>query len=204
MNVIGNAVWAYGLYHGLCIVPSIIWGWNRWKDSLRLPTPKEWLILVAVSLLFSAVTVGGFELLGSLLLSESETLALMKRVGWYGQLFWPISIYAVVVNPLLEEIFWRGVIFNELDAANIPIKNFAIIWSSITYAAFHWAIFRLVLFPVYAEIGIVGLALYGVLMVLIYRKTGSILITAAAHGLLTDMAALMLMVDLCRRHPGFL
>ncbi len=204
LYTMGSAFWAYVFYHVFCLLPAIIWGRKLWQDSLRLPTLKEWLILLAAALLFSAVTIVGFELLGKTLLSDEDTLQLMKRVGWYGQIFWPMSIYAVVVNPVLEELFWRGVVLNELDKLQIPIKNFSLIWSSVAYAAFHYSIFRLVLFPVYAEIGTFGLVLYGALMAFIYRKTGSIVTTAAAHGMLTDMAALALMIDLFRRHPNFL
>jgi uncharacterized protein len=196
-----SAVWAYALYHGVVLVPAIIWGRHLWKDSIRLPTGREWMLLLAMSLLFSAVTVLGYELIGTTLLSDEKSIELMKRLGWYGQVFWPISIYGLVVNPILEEIFWRGIIFNALEKSNVRFKQFALLWSSALYAAFHYFIFRLVLFPVYAEIGTLGLVIYGMFMAFIYRKTGSILTTAAAHGLLTDMAALSLMIDLFRRHP---
>jgi uncharacterized protein len=199
-----SAVWAYVLYHGVVLLPAIIWGCHLWKDSMRLPTRKEWFVLFATSLLFSAVTVLGYELIGTTLLSDVKTIELMKRLGWYGQVFWPISIYGILVNPILEEVFWRGIIFNALDKLNVRFKHFALVWSSVLYAAFHYFIFRLVLFPVYAEIGTLGLVIYGVLMAFIYRQTGSILTTAVAHGLLTDMAALALMLDLFRRHPDLL
>lgn len=118
-------------------------------------------------------------------------------------MFWPISVYAVVVNPLVEELFWRGIVFNELERwKKVPFKHFALVWSSVAYALFHYLIFRLVLFPVYAEIGIVLLAIYGAMLALIYRKTNSILTTAVAHGLLTDTAAIALMLDLARRYPN--
>jgi membrane protease YdiL (CAAX protease family) len=173
-------------------------------DSLRLPTLKQLALIFAVAVVFSAIAVLGYELIGTKLLSDEQTLLLMKRQGWFGDLFWPISIYAVVVNPLLEEIFWRGVILNALDRMKLPVKYFGIIWSSMAYAAFHYGIFRLVLFPVYTEVGILCLAFYGAFLSVVYRKTGSIITTAVTHGLLTDTAALMLMIDLFRRHPNFM
>jgi membrane protease YdiL (CAAX protease family) len=204
MYVKGSALWAYGLYHGVCLVPAIIFGRHLWLRSLRKPSSKEWLWLVAGSILFSLVTIVGYEWIGGSLLSDEQAIGLMKRQGWFGQLFWPISIYAVVVNPLVEELFWRGFVLNQLDKSRLPIKHFGIIWSSFAYAALHYPIFRLVLFPVYAEIGTFGLVVYGAFMAVIYRKTGSIITTALAHGLLTDMAALVLMIDLFRRHPNLM
>ncbi|PWT95540.1 MAG: hypothetical protein C5B53_11290 [Candidatus Melainabacteria bacterium] len=202
--IIGSAVWAYFLYHGLCLLPAIIWGRTLWQESLRLPTPKQLALLFLLAIFFSTVAVGGYELIGRKLLSDEQTLLLMKQQGWFGNLFWPISIYAVVVNPVVEELFWRGVVLNAVDAIKFPVKHFGIIWSSLVYAAFHYGIFRLVLFPGYAEVGIFVLALYGAFLAIVYRKTGSIITTAITHGLLTDTAALMLMLDLFRRHPNFM
>ena len=48
------------------------------------------------------------------------------------------------------------------------------------------------------------LAFYGAFLAIVYRKTGSIVTTALAHGLLTDMAALMLALNLSRHYPGAL
>ncbi|MBZ0187169.1 MAG: CPBP family intramembrane metalloprotease, partial [Candidatus Obscuribacterales bacterium] len=129
---------------------------------------------------------------------------LLKELGFSKQLFWPLSIYLIVVNPLLEELFWRGVVLNELDDLKLPVKHFGIIWSSLTYALFHYLIFRLVLFPGFAELGIVMLALFGALLAVVYRKTGSIVTTALTHGLLTDLAAIVLILNLFRRYPGVL
>jgi uncharacterized protein len=204
MYVLGSALWAYGLYHGLCLMPAILYGRNLWKDSLKWPVRKEWVVLIVASVLFSLLTVLAYELIGHKLLSDEQALLLMKRQGWFGNLFWPISVYAVVVNPVLEELFWRGVVFNALGKVKWPIKHFAIIWSSISYAAFHYGIFRLILYPVYAEILTLGLAFYGAGLAVVYRRTGSIITIAAVHGLLTDMAAIMLMIDLFRRHPNFI
>ena len=203
MYALGSALWAYFLYHGLCLVPAIFYGRTLWKESLRLPTPRELTVLFSLAIVFSAIAVLGYELIGSKLLSDEQTLQLMKRQGWFGSLFWPISIYAVIVNPVLEELFWRGVVLNALDRVRLPVKHFGIIWSSLAYGAFHYGIFRLVLFPVYAEIGILMLTLYGAFLAIVYRRTGSIITTAIAHGLLTDTAALVLMIDLFRRHPNF-
>jgi membrane protease YdiL (CAAX protease family) len=42
------------------------------------------------------------------------------------------------------------------------------------------------------------------MLALIYRRTGSIITTSIAHGLLTDMAAVMLLLDFLRRYPSLL
>ncbi len=145
-----------------------------------------------------------YEILGKKMLSNDDVLALLKRIGYAKTLFIPISIYTVVVNPVVEELFWRGVVYNELDKLNAPFRSFGLVWSSLTYAAFHYTIFRLVLFPVYAEIGTIMLAFYGAILALVYRQTKSIITISLIHGLFTDLAAIVLVIDLLRNYPGIL
>lgn len=202
LYVLNSAVWAFALYHILYLLPGIIIGRALWRTTLLRPTVRGLAMLSVVAVLYSTVSIVGFEILSSLYLDQKEVVALLNRIGWSHNSFWMISIYAVVVNPVLEELFWRGVILNELDRWKVPIKHFGILWSSFTYAMFHYLIFRLVLFPFYAEIGIFMLAIYGAILAWIYRKTGSIITTAFAHGLLADTAAVMLMLNLARHYPN--
>lgn len=204
VHVLEDAVWTYALYHLGCLLPAIICGRHLWLKTVRRPSVTSVVALAIATVLFSAGALVLYEVLGSRLLSNDDVLSLLKRVGYSRELFWPLSFYAIAINPIFEELFWRGVIFNELERQKVPIKNFAIIWSSCTYALFHYTIFALVLFPIYAEIGTLLLAVYGGLMALIYRRTGSIVVAAMAHGLLTDVAIIVLIIDLLCRYPGTL
>jgi uncharacterized protein len=201
---IHNAVAAFAIYHGICLLPAIIWGRTLWRSSLLLPSGRQSLTLLVSAILFNCLAVFVYEFLGSKLLADQQILDLLNQQGFSKTGFWPLSIYSVVVNPVIEELFWRGVVFNELDRWRLPFKHFAIVWSSALYAGFHYLIFRLVLFPGWAELGILLLAVYGAILALIYEKTGSIVSTALTHGLLTDLAVIVLLLDLFRRHPGIL
>lgn len=200
MYVVKSAVWSFVFYHCFCLVPAIVWGKQFWRSSFTMPKPLHLAILLLCSIAFSSVTVLLYELMGTMLLSDRGAINLLKEQDYSTDLFWPISLYAIVVNPLFEEMFWRGVVFNALDKTVLP-KHFALIWSSFGYALFHYWIFRLVLYPGWAEFGTILLAIYGAILALIYRRTGSILTTAAAHGLLTDTACIALIVDLFRKYP---
>jgi membrane protease YdiL (CAAX protease family) len=201
---IKSAAWTFVLYHGICLVPTIIWGRSLWRPGILRPSLKECLVLVLAAIAFSCLALLLYELAGNKLLSSEQALDLLREQGYSKTMFWVLSVYAVVVNPVLEELFWRGVVFSELDKVKKPFKHFGITWSSISYAGFHYLIFRLVLFPGFAELGILMLAGYGAFLALVYRKTGSIVTTAMAHGLLTDLAAIVLMLDLFRRYPNYL
>jgi membrane protease YdiL (CAAX protease family) len=199
-----SALVTFALYHGVCLMPAIIWGRKLWASTFSKPRLRDCVLLFLASILFCAITVVMYELIGTKLLSNENALSLIKQFGSNKGLLGFLSVYAVVVNPLVEELFWRGVVLNEVDNWHTKYKHFGLVWSSGAYALFHYLIFRLVLFPIFAEIGILMLAFYGGFLAIVYRKTGSILTTAIAHGLLTDMAAVALIVDLLRHRPNFM
>jgi uncharacterized protein len=201
LYVLKSAAWTYALYHGVCLVPAIIWGKSLWRPTLKLPSVRDSVLIAVGSVLFSVGTVFLYEWLGKLVLSDAQVLALLKEQGLTQNVLWAFGLYAITVNPLLEEIFWRGIVLNELEKANLPVKHFGLIWSSAAYALFHYFIFRMVLFPGWAELGTVLLAVYGGLLARLYRKSGSILTAALAHALFTDVAVVALTLVFAQRYP---
>lgn len=203
LYVLNSAPWAFALYHYVCLVPALIVGRKLWQAGLKPPSLKVCAAILVLAVLFSGITVLSYELLGHKVLSNQEVIALMNRVGWAKHMLWPLSLYAIVVNPVLEEFYWRGMLLVQLERIkNPPFPHFGIIVSSLFYALFHYFIFRLVLFPVHAEIGSLMLACYGAMLAIIYKRTGSIITTAIAHGLLTDLAAATLIYDLSVKFPN--
>lgn len=210
-----SAMWAYALYHGIFLLPAIIWGRKYWTETFKMPKFGHCVNILIVALIFSVITVAAYELLGTLVLSDEKIAILLDELGIATHNLVLFGLYAVIVNPLLEEIFWRGIVFNVLNEKfsneNVPServsneqtnslwKHFPIVWSSITYALFHYLIFRLVLFPLWAEIGIIMLAVYGGVLTVVYKRTGSIITTSIAHGLWTDLACIALLIDFYRR-----
>lgn len=214
-----SATWAYALYHGIFLVPAIIWGRKYWTETFKMPKFSHCVNILIVALIFSVITVVAYELLGTLVLSDDKIAILLDELGIATHNLVLFGFYAVIINPLLEEIFWRGIVFNVLNErfSNETVrekvlnervsaehtksrwKYFPIVWSSITYALFHYLIFRLVLFPLWAEIGIIMLAVYGGILAIVYKRTGSIITTSIAHGLWTDLACIALLIDFYRR-----
>lgn len=199
MYVMKNVYWTFLFYHGLCVVPAIVWGRSLWRNSLSMPTIKQCLIMVLASILFAGSSLLLYKLYGDYLLNSQDTFALLKEQGYGKGLVLPMTFYFVFVNSTLEELFWRGVIFNKLDQFQLPFKHFAIAWSAFSYAAFHYLILRLVLFPGWAEFGVFFLFIYGAILALIYRRTGSLVTTSLTHAFLTDVTAMVLIVALLTR-----
>ncbi|HEY9786550.1 MAG TPA: CPBP family intramembrane glutamic endopeptidase [Candidatus Obscuribacterales bacterium] len=178
-------------------------GRSLWLPTWLKPRVRDVALLVPTAILFSGIALATYELIGPLLLSNDAVVELLRQQGYNKHIFWPLSFYAIVVNPVVEEIYWRGVVLNELEHL-AHTRRFALLWSSFAYALFHYPIFKLVLFPGWAELGTFMLAIYGAFLAIIYKTTGSIITTAVAHGLLTDTAVIVLILDLFHRYPGTL
>ncbi len=201
LYVVKNTNITLGLYHLLCLMPGIILGSSLWRRDLKLPTRTQWLLLMLFTVLFNVVTIFLFDHIGTLFLSNEKVMALLTELGFQkGHLLY-LSLYFIFINSTLEELFWRGAILNQLDRMRAPFKHFGIIASSVMYGAFHYLILRLVVYPGWAEVGFVMLSVYGAMLAVLYRKTGSIIMPILAHAFLTDLAAMLLTVDLLNRFP---
>lgn len=158
-------------------------------------------VLILVSVLFCAGALALYHFAGSMMLSDEKTQLLLKDQGYTNELFWPLSIYFVTVNPALEELFWRATLISKLEVISKRIKHFGVLWSSFWYGAFHYPILTMVLYQGWAELAAVMLMVYGGLLALYYRKVESIVLPALAHALLTDLSAIALILALFRRFP---
>ncbi|MBA3855645.1 MAG: hypothetical protein C0507_01930 [Cyanobacteria bacterium PR.3.49] len=199
MNVFKSAVWSLALYHIFCLLPGIVFYWSSIAKTLKPPGYLQLLGLALASVAFSFVSLFTYEHFGDLVLSSPHTMELLKTVGYSKEVFCPISIYIVIVNPFLEELFWRGFVMTKLDQLCPDFPHCGIIWSSFAYGAFHYPIMQLVLYPGWAEFGTVLLMLYGAFLAVLYRRTGNVLMPVLAHALLTDLSAVLLMLSLFKR-----
>ena len=152
LYVLKSAFWTIAVYHIFCLLPIIIWRRQLWRGSLKWPKTTDLAVLFATSIVFAAGAVALYKFLGDLFLDSQQTFELLIRLGYRKTSFIAMAIYFIFVNSALEELFWRGVIFNRLEQLRNPLKTIGIIWSFVAYAIFHYPIMRLVIFPGYGPI----------------------------------------------------
>lgn len=201
LYVLKSTIVTLGLYHAVVLVPGIIWGFSLWRKDVSMPTLKQWLMLLVTSFLFNGAAVLLYEQVGYIFLDNDHVMKLINELGFTRQHLIPLGLYFIFINSALEELFWRGVILNEMDRVKTPFKHCGIVSSSLMYGAFHYLILRLVVYPGWAEIGFLLLAFYGAFLASIYRKTGSIVMASLVHGLWTDLTAIILVVVLLQHYP---
>jgi membrane protease YdiL (CAAX protease family) len=107
-------------------------------------------------------------------------------------MLWPMIVYFVPVNAVLEELFWRGVVLNELRGLDEQDYVAGSVWTAFTFAVWHYLVLRLLLRHGWAEATVLGILAAGMFFSWLYRRTGSIVIPILWHGLVFDLGILLI------------
>lgn len=198
MNFVKNAVATYAMYHYLCCLPAVVWGFKLWRSKVVLPTPLQLGIVLIAAASFSVIAVYAYTFFGDTVLSSQHAMDMLNEFGYTHELVIPLSVYIVVVNPIMEELFWRGVVLEKLDSFKRG-QYFGIVWSSVFYGALHYPILQQIMYPGWAEFGAINIGVFGVILALVYRRTNSIVMPILVHGLITDLAFVAMMFALFKR-----
>lgn len=191
-----SLVVTFFLYHGLCLLPGIIMGRNLWRKGFRAPQRGEWILLVAAAIGLALAGYFSYQLTGALIIDKATVLDVLTSRGFKATWLLPLSIYFIIVNATLEELFWRGVILNELKFVDRRWRLFGYGWTAITFAAWHYLVIRLLVRPVWAELVILSLIAMGLFCSWIYEKTGSILLPILWHAFVFDLIVIIVFVAL--------
>lgn len=196
MYELRSIVWTFFLYHSLCLLPGIIFGFKLWKDHLGLPTRRQIAVLLAAAVITCTFGTLIYNFSGTLIVDRQDVLKVMTERGYMATWILPLSFYFIFINAILEELFWRGVILNELDLLNKQWRNAGTIWTAVTFGAWHWLVFRLLVEPGWAEISVLTLMGVGLGASWLYRKTNSLVLPILWHAFVVDLAAIVVFVAL--------
>lgn len=180
--------WTFVFYHGLCLLPAAIWGRKLWRGALRWPTVRQGAALAAAVAVVLPLTLFVYSAIGRDLFNVMDLRHVVTERGFRAAWLLPFGVYFVAVNATLEELFWRGVVLNELRGTGETIWTVGAIWTAFTFAAWHYVVLRLLLRPGWAEAAVLGVLGAGVFFAWLYRRTHSIIVPILWHGLLFDFA----------------
>lgn len=133
-----------------------------------------------------------YQIQHDVIVSKANVLQVMTVRGFRATYLLPLAVYFVLVNATLEELFWRGVVLNELDYLNQKLRLAGTIWTGFAFAAWHWLVLRALLQPGWAELAVVGVLAMGFFSSWLYRKTESIVIPIIWHALVFDLAIILM------------
>lgn len=186
-----SLVWTFVLYHGVCLLPAVIWGRRLWLPAVRLPTRGQVLLLVLALATVLPLVPLGWTAIGTRFVSPEHLLAVVTARGFRAAWLLPLGIYFVPVNAILEELFWRGVILNELRGAANTASKLGVAWAICAFGGGHYLVLRLLLRPGWAEASVLLIAVAGAFLAWLYRATRSIVLPVLWHGLIFDLAVMI-------------
>jgi membrane protease YdiL (CAAX protease family) len=154
---------------------------------------RQILTIAAVGAIFGVVTIFLHAQIGAFLVQRQHALSAMAMCGF--QISWlvPLSIYFFTVNPVVEELFWRGVVLNDLCDSDTKMLSAPYIWTNVSFAAWHVLVVRLFVSPMLIPLAVVIVASVGFFLSWLYRRTGSVIVPMLWHGLVFDMAVIVLL-----------
>jgi len=188
MYQLNSIVWTFFLYHGLCLLPAICWGRTLWQSHLIKPSKKQIAFAVGTTLLSTILAIAAYEMTGAIIVDKKHVLQVLTLRGFQATYLFPLAVYFVIVNAVLEELFWRGVILNELDLVGAKWRRAGYLWTACAFAAWHWLVLRALIKPGWAEIAVCGVLIMGVLSSWLYRRTNSIIVPIIWHAFVFDFA----------------
>jgi hypothetical protein len=175
------------LYHGYCLINIVLL--RRQIAKSRFPSLLEFLMAGAFGVILSLLSVGLWRLTGDLIADPDLCRVRIETLGLPVDRWGIFATYFLIVNPVIEEHYWRGVV--QERARQHGISRDAIV--ALPFSLWHIVPIWIVCGPVAAILGGVAVYCVGVLLTVMYRQTRAIGRCIAWHAMMADLAVISLM-----------
>jgi membrane protease YdiL (CAAX protease family) len=153
--------------------------------SFAWPTAIAGSIIVCVSTWFVSPHMGWlFEP------SRIRTTLAAVGLGISAASLRKLVIGLVLLNPIVEEHFWRRNLFLGFRSAGWTLRRSAIT-SGALFGAMHWLVLRLLFSPLNAVLITLVIAIFGCFLAIIYNRCGALPLVIFIHAFAGDAAALL-------------
>jgi hypothetical protein len=175
------------LYHGFCLVSIVLTG--KQKGKLRVPSLVELLLAGFSGILLSVLSIGLWRLTGDLIADPDLCRIRIEGLGLPIERWGLFAAYFLLVNPVIEELYWRGCVQERARELGILRDTLVAVPFSLWHIVPIWAVCG----PIAAVLG--GMAVYcvGVTLTMIYRQSRSLGRCIAWHAMMADLAVVSLM-----------
>ncbi|KGP71268.1 CPBP family intramembrane glutamic endopeptidase [Pontibacillus yanchengensis] len=181
LHVFSNVVLTFMLFYGwLLAIPlfqqkgeGAFLGW-KWSTS-------NVVIGIGTGLLFFVFIFGGMYWLHSYFIDLEKLNRLLEEWGFSGSGVIGLILVLLIINPVLEEMYWRGFMHERLN------RNFRV-WQTILFTSFFYTLYHfLSILPMFEYpfniIAVLPVFIAGVLWGYIREWTGSIVAAVVSHAL---------------------
>lgn len=176
---LGNVVVTFLLFYSwLLVVPLLDNAFPR----ERMKVTKQALMLgISSGLLFFLFIFGGLNWLHVYLLDIEGLRLLLMEWGFSGPGEIGLVLVLMVLNPILEEVYWRGYMYEKLRVKEKAV--YAIAVTATFYTLYHILSVIQIFQAGYAIVAVLPVLIAGLFWGWIREKTGSIAACIIGHGL---------------------
>jgi len=175
------------LYHGFCLVCITLAGVR--VRTIRIPHVFELVAASGAGLLLSFVSVALWRLTGDLIADPDICRFQIEVLGLPAANWGMFAAYFMLVNPVIEELYWRGVVQERAKALGIRRDTIVAVPFSLWHIVPIWFICG----HVAALLGGMSVYIVGMLLTLVYRQSRSLGRCIAWHAMMADLAVISLM-----------
>ncbi|WP_088007078.1 CPBP family intramembrane glutamic endopeptidase [Indiicoccus explosivorum] len=178
LTLIGNVPITFLLFYGWLLGVPLL---ERAFPAERFKSGKRDVMWgIGSGLLFFLFIFVGMRFLHIYLLDIGKLRVLLVEWGFSGPGEGWLVLVFLLVNPVLEEIYWRGYVYDRLR----PRGKVAAIWiTAVFYALYHLLTVNELFTGGFSLLAVLPVLLAGLFWGILREKTGSITPTIIGHGL---------------------
>lgn len=191
-----SAPLAFVMYHAVCVLGGTLLRSPGLPVRERLYPFKRHTLIVTV-IAANLITLAAYLLVGEALLDREHDLSLLAERGLAPSAYWWLFPYFALVNPMVEEYFWRGGVYATLRHL-FRHWGIAALISSVLFGAWHWLVIRLFVVPWVALTATIVIMGIGFALAAIYEHTRRLAYSVILHALAGDAPLLLLLLMLSR------
>ncbi|MGF2615926.1 CPBP family intramembrane metalloprotease [Rossellomorea vietnamensis] len=181
LTLIGNVPLTFALFYGwLLLAPLCLsckkQNHSQWKFTI---TSRSLLLGIASGILVLVIIFAAVSYFFSFLIDLELIRSLLREWNFDGRMIWLLMAVLIVLNPYLEENYWRNFIFEELKVSSSA--GMAIIISSFFYSLYHLlSLMELFNWP-FNVIAVIPIFLAGIIWGFFRHKSGSLAAPILSH-----------------------
>jgi uncharacterized protein len=191
LTVFGNVPLTFGLFYGwLLLVPLYFSLTNQNPSKWRFTITNRSILLGSASgIIFLVIIYSSVSYLFSFLIELELIRSLLEEWNFDGEMVWVLIAVLILLNPFLEENYWRNFMYEELKLSMSQGK--AILTASLFYSLYHLlSLIELFSWP-FNVLAVLPVFLAGILWGLIKQKTKSLAAPVISH-ILADTGIMMI------------
>jgi len=187
-----SAPLAFALYHGYCLVGGLLLR-SAETPATERRFPVNWWQLPLIALFANGWTILLYHYVGAALLDTKHVMVQLAAYGLPPSSYRYLFPYFALVNPVVEEFFWRSGVYLMMRHHFAHWRHAAAL-SSIFFGAWHWLVIRRFLEPPIALLATLAIMLAGYALADVYERTRSLAWPIALHAIAADVPILLLLV----------